>query len=340
MQLHLGPRPLLCATALTCGILLAPAGAAAGGGYSPLGWALLPLGDQLADALLASVGGVADPCAATANVVARGRVRGAQEDFAIAIGNCVNVTDPAAAAECLDDAAESYLEDLEQALEQHGARLALCELLGEGPYDPEIDPDDFVDEVDNPYFPLVPGTTLTYHKLTGEGLEVTVVEVTEEKKEILGIDCTVVHDSESEDGELVEDTLDYFAQDKDGNVWYFGELSLEYEDGEVAGLEGSWIAGEDGAKPGIIMQAAPSVGTTYRQEFFLGEAEDAATVLALDERVSVPYGTFKHCLVTEDFNPLEPGNSEEKSYAPGIGMVLEVDSDDGSRNELVDVTVK
>jgi hypothetical protein len=190
--------------------------------------------------------------------------------------------------------------------------------------------------IDNPFLPLVPGTRRVYEGTTAEGLEGVVVEVTYQTKVILGVTCVEVHDVVTLDGEVIEDTLDWFAQDDDGNVWYFGEDSKEIENGVVVSTEGSWQAGVDDAQAGIAMLAAPAVGITYSQEFYEDEAEDMATVVGLGEDVDVPAGSFAGCLHTEDFTPLEPGNVEDKFYAPGVGTVLEVGAD-GERIELVAV---
>jgi hypothetical protein len=194
-----------------------------------------------------------------------------------------------------------------------------------------------VGPVDNPYFPLPVGRVLTYEADTEDGLEIIVVEVLSDIKVVMGVTCVVVRDTVTLDGELVEDTFDWYAQDIDGNVWYMGEDSTEYENGVPVSKAGSWEAGVDGATAGIIMWGAfPPVGTSYRQEFYEGEAEDVGTILATDEMVDVPWGTFSGCLKTADTTPLEPDVYEEKYYAPGIGAVLEVDDED-VRTELVDV---
>ncbi len=203
-------------------------------------------------------------------------------------------------------------------------------------YDPEIDPADFVLGIDNPFLPLVPGTTFVYQADTDEGLEEIVMIVTDETKEVMGVICMVVRDTETVDGELLEDTFDWFAQDIEGNVWYFGEDSSEYEDGEVISTEGSWEAGVDGAQPGIIMLADPMVGDEYRQEFYCGEAEDDAEVVSLTESVVVPYGSFDNCLQTEETTDLEPDVLEHKFYAEGVGFVLALEED--TRVELISVT--
>jgi hypothetical protein len=193
----------------------------------------------------------------------------------------------------------------------------------EVPYRPQIDPADFVEVIDNPYFPLTPGTTHVYRGVSGGEREVVRVTVTDNTKDILGISATVVRDQVFVDGKLAEDTLDWYAQDRQGNVWYMGEDTKEYEDGKVVSTEGSWEAGVDGAQAGVIMPAQPEIGLTYRQEYYEGEAEDLAKAVALDETVEVPAGFFIGVLVTEDWTPLEPKLLERKYYAPGIGVVFE-----------------
>jgi hypothetical protein len=193
----------------------------------------------------------------------------------------------------------------------------------EEPYAPVIDAARFTSVVDNPYFPLVPGTRWV---LVGSGDvagEVDTIEVLDETRTVMGVECVVVSDIVSIDGDPVEVTKDWYAQDADGNVWYFGEETAEYEGGEVVSTAGAWEAGVDGAQPGIIMPAQPRVGVTYRQEFYAGEAEDVARAIELDATVETPLRTFEDVLVTEDWTPLEPDVREEKSYAPGIGLVFE-----------------
>jgi hypothetical protein len=192
-------------------------------------------------------------------------------------------------------------------------------------YAPNIDPSNFVEEVDNKYFPLEPGTKFVYEGKTEEGAQRTEVTVTHDTKRIIGVECVVRRDKVFVNGELVEDTFDWHAQDKEGTVWYFGEDTKEYKNGKVANTEGSWEAGVDGAKPAIIMQAHPKVGESYRQEYYPGEAMDMAKVLSLDESATVAYGSFDHLLMTKDWNPLEPAAGvSHKYYAPGIGKLQEV----------------
>jgi hypothetical protein len=195
------------------------------------------------------------------------------------------------------------------------------------PYNPSIDPADFGGPIDNPYLPLRPGTTFRYRGVGDDGKtrELNVVRVTRHKKRIMGIDAVVVLDKVYAGGRPEERTFDWYAQDKHGNVWYFGEDTKEYKNGKVANTEGSWEAGVDGAKPAIIMQAHPKVGESYRQEYYPGEAMDMAKVLSLDESATVAYGSFDHLLMTKDWNPLEPAAGvSHKYYAPGIGKLQEV----------------
>lgn len=204
-------------------------------------------------------------------------------------------------------------------------------------YDPMLDAADFSGPIDNPFYPLIPGTTFHYEGETEDGFETNDVIVTHEVKMILGITATVIHDQVFIDGELAEDTFDWYAQDDAGNVWYLGEDSREIENGQVVGTGGSWEAGVDGAKPGIIMQADPQVGQRYYQEFDLGNAEDEAMVLSLSAAAVVPFGEFAGCLETEDFTRLEPGARERKTYCPGTGLILEESVGNGERNELVGI---
>jgi hypothetical protein len=210
-------------------------------------------------------------------------------------------------------------------------------------YAAEIDPSNFVERIDNRYLPFTPGTTSVYEGETEDGTERIEVYVTDKTREVLGVKCTVVRDKAFLEGELIEDTFDWYAQDKDGNVWYFGEDTREYENGKVVSTKGSWEAGVDGAKPGIMMEADPRVGGSYRQEYYEGEAEDVAEVLSLaasglNDSVSVPYGSFDDVLMTKEWNPLEPGVLEYKYYAPGTGLIGEEMIVGGSESiELVDL---
>jgi hypothetical protein len=204
-------------------------------------------------------------------------------------------------------------------------------------YSPSIEPAGYTTAVDNPYFPLPPGARWVYEGQVEDGLERTVVEVTSDTRVVMGVTCVVVRDTVTLDGEVIEDTFDWFAQDADGAVWYFGEETYEYEDGEIVSTEGAWEAGVDGAQPGIVMPARPQVGDSYRQEYYQGEAEDTAEVLSLTESATVPVGTYEDVLMTEDINPLELEVVEHKYYARGVGPILTVQVQGGSdREELVE----
>jgi hypothetical protein len=209
-----------------------------------------------------------------------------------------------------------------------------------GPDDegPDIDPANFVQGITNPYLPLSPGTTFVYEGQSGDETERVVVEVTAQTKVILGVTCVVVRDRVWIDGELEEDTNDWYAQHENGDIWYFGEDSKEIQGGQVVSTEGSWEAGVDGAEPGILIQADPEVGESYQQEYYEGEAEDMAEVVSLDASVSVPAGSYDGCLQTKEWNPLEPGVSEHKYYAPGVGLVKEEAAEGGQGYlELVEI---
>jgi hypothetical protein len=205
---------------------------------------------------------------------------------------------------------------------------------------PTFDPADFTGAaIDNPYFPLEPGTTFVYGGTEEKQPSRDVVTVTHRMKTVLGVACTVVRDRLFLSGKLAETTADWYAQDKDGNVWYLGEDTKELKDGKVVSREGSWQAGVKGAIAGIIMQADPHVGDTYRQEFLKGKAEDRAQVLSLDTSASVPYGSFETAQLVKEWSPLEPNVIDHKYYARGVGLVREV-TVEGPREtgELVQVT--
>jgi hypothetical protein len=207
-------------------------------------------------------------------------------------------------------------------------------------YNPEI-PAAWASAVTNQYYPLTPGTAYQYEGDTPDGVETITIEVLPQTRTINGVVATVVRDRAFLDGELIEDTEDWFAQDADGNVWYLGEDTKEYENGQVVSTEGSWEWGVDGALPGIVMWADPAAhtGEEYRQEFYEGEAEDWGKVTALDEAVTVPYGSFTACIKTEDWSGLEPTVRENKHYCPGIGLTLEEQvAGGGERVELVELT--
>jgi hypothetical protein len=280
-----------------------------------------------------AAGAAKSPCRIIAQDAWQSCRLGARDDYWLARGICTNI----AAAGCADTAGEDQDDTLAECDDQYAARLDVCEEVGQGRYEPAIDPAHFTADVTNPYFPLTPGKVFRYESNAGGHLEVDEVHVTHDVKVIAGVPCRVVHDVATRDGEVIEDTLDWYSQDSQGNVWYFGEESRQYEDGELIDIQGSWKAGRNQAQPGIIMEAHPQAGDAYRQEFALEEAEDLGRVVMLNASVTVPYGSFNPCLVTEDFSSLEPGVIEHKYYASGVGTVLEIDAD-GGRVELVSVT--
>lgn len=187
-----------------------------------------------------------------------------------------------------------------------------------------IDPASYVRTIDNPYFPLQPGTVFFYEGKKDGKVQRDRSVVTSRTKTILGVPCIVVLDTVSLAGKPIERTLDWYAQDRQGNVWYFGEDSRDYEHGKWVASPGSWRAGLNGAEAGIIMESSPRRGDAYRQEFYAGHAEDMAKVLGHARRlVTVPYGTFTRALVTREWTPLEPGIVAKKDYAWGVGLVQE-----------------
>jgi hypothetical protein len=206
-----------------------------------------------------------------------------------------------------------------------------------------LDPADFTTDIDNPYWPMKAGDEWVYrtNDTTGARQDVVTTVTGETKRIANGITARVVHDVVTEDGQQVEVTDDWYAQDKDGNVWYLGERTAEYSQGKVVSRSGSFEAGVDGAQAGVAMPADPRPGLSYRQEYYAGEAEDNAAVVTVgEEQVEVPYGFFDTgVLMTRDLVPIEPRVEELKFYARGIGLVLSVHTDGtGGRSELVSFT--
>lgn len=266
---------------------------------------------------------------------------------------CTDILDDDDRSACLDDLAIDVADKGDECDDVFSARLSLCESISDAAHEPTFGPafvDNFIDPLEigvsepvNPWFPLVTGNRWVY----AGGDESIVVEVTAETKLIDGVTCVVVIDTASADGVVVEITRDWHAQDTDGNVWYCGEISRNFElftgdlpeTPELVDIEGSWKSGRDGAQAGILLPFAPQVGDVIRQEVSYGEAEDVIRIDAVDATETAPAGSCTGtCLMTTDFTPLEPGVEENKFYVSGLGLIVEVDVESGDRVELVEFT--
>jgi len=283
-------------------------------------------------------------CSQTAKVAYNACLNEKQDDYNIAVGKCINVSDRDEREECFKDAKQEYRDAKGECKEQLEARRDVCEDLGEDRYDPELDPGVFSADIDNIYFPLTPGSTFTYRSEDSDGNFQTIVVTVGGTTTIDGFPCRVVTDKvyegEGTAGRLLEDTIDWYSQDGDGNVWYFGESTIAYTYDEYGNPtpdnEGSWKANEDGARPGIIMPADPAgqIDLLYRQEFDLGTAEDLGRVVETD--VQAPGTSYIGCVHTEDSTPMEPDLIEDKYYAPNLGLVLTIEPE--AREELISIT--
>ena len=208
--------------------------------------------------------------------------------------------------------------------------------LPQGTKPAKLDPSNFTTEIDNPYWPMRPGSHWVYRELEDGEAQRVDVTVTDRTKVLGGITARVVHDQVTRKGQVIEDTFDWYAQDSDGNLWYLGEDTKEYENGKLKSTEGSWAYGVDGAQPGVVVPADPKQGMRYREEYYAGHAEDAADVLKVGSQVQVPYGRFKDAVLTRNFSSLEPTVEEMKLYARGVGPVMELLVSGGSgRTELL-----
>ncbi|MEX0664913.1 MAG: hypothetical protein WD598_09110 [Acidimicrobiia bacterium] len=210
---------------------------------------------------------------------------------------------------------------------------------GSEPFD--LDPASFTVEIDNPYWPMEPSTRWTYRETDAEGnvLKVIVTVTSETKKIANGVTARVVRDTVTDNGAVVEDTFDWYAQDTEGNIWYLGEDTAEFEKGKITSRDGSFEAGVDGALAGVAVPADPVDDLRYRQEYYAGEAEDQGEVLSVDEQVEVKAGHYEHVLMTKDTNPIEPKVLEFKLYAPDVGPALAIAvSGSSDREELVKMT--
>lgn len=318
---------------------------------------LLMLGGFL---LAASAQALESGCAASAQSLFLACGYDVDEGYLEALAVCGDTNDTSAAEACIEEVEEERGDDAEECGEVFEARLELCEKLNDAPHQVafgEDYADNFVDPLQigvtiepNPWFPLVQGNIWVYEAsgLDDEGEEVEediVVTVTSAVKLIEGIRCLVVNDTVSEDGEVIEDTDDWFAQDKDGNVWYCGEISENKEtfEGdnpeipELVDLEGSWKSGRDDAKAGMLLPFSPVVGQVIRQEVLYGDAEDVIEVESLTGTESAEAASCTDsCLVTLDYTPLEPGEFENKYYIAGVGLIVETKTGTTERVELVE----
>jgi len=255
--------------------------------------------------------------------------------------NTVNDEDPAAT----EDEAESLRESLASieptagSAGSSGTETAVIDPGDGGDYQPRLDPAEFVDAIDNPYLPLDPGARWVYEGIVDGEHNRIELAVTTERKEILGISAVGVSDTNYVDGALSAETVDWYAQDRDGNVWYLGEDTKEYENGRLKGTEGSWQAGVDGALPGIFMLARPAVGDAYRHVYDPGRAEDLAQVERVGAARAIGAGDYRDVVVIREWTPLEPEIIENKYYAPGVGKIDEVHTAGGEGGtELIEHT--
>ncbi|MCA9322111.1 MAG: hypothetical protein KDB53_15320, partial [Planctomycetes bacterium] len=235
----------------------------------------------------------------------------AQADYWYQVARGLNEA-PIHVTECLDQAHLDYMQRLQLNADQYQARYDALALLGSQAYNPVIEPEFFSAEVTNPYFPLVVGETRVYEKQTLEGLEHHESTVLDKTVWIQGVECRAVRKIEMHAGVVFEETVDWYAQHQNGDVWYFGELSMHYEDGFVTDIDGSWRAGKNGAKAGIVVKAQPVSGMAFRHEYAPGIAEDISIILAVDVVAESSLGTFHDCVEVEETTPMEPMEIERK----------------------------
>jgi hypothetical protein len=327
----------------------------AGPARTPLNLAIAVLlagGMSLGTTDAAAGGGKTDKvCTQTASIAFKACGNDVKDNYLIAQGKCLNVSDAAEKSTCLADAKSTAQDDKSQCKDVRDARVELCGALtmGGGPYDPTIDPANFVPAnqiIGNTYFPLKKGTKWVYENTAGETDTVTV---TDQTTEIQGVPVVAVSDVVQVSGNTTENTIDWYAQDLDGNVWYFGENTMATNpDNMLTSVDGAWETGVEGAKPGIVMPAVFTVGEVYRQEFLLGDAEDIAENLSnTDATASVPtlnnatpmWVCNGDCLKTHEYSPIEPDTSESKFYMSDVGVILTQDDNDPTfREELVEFT--
>jgi hypothetical protein len=303
-------------------------------------------------------------CSATARSLHLACGFDAKDSFLTGIAACVD-DDAGDLDECRIEFDEGLAEEQEECTAVFAARLDVCESLDDEAHDPEFGEDHadkFVDPRQigitiepNPWFPLVEGNRWVYEGTfededDGEVVTETItVTVTDEVKVIEGITCLVITDVAMEDEQVVEATDDWYAQDVDGNVWYCGEISRNFEtfdgddpdEGELVDIEGSWKSGRDNAMAGILFPMEPVVGDVIRQELAWTDAEDIIEILSLEGNESTAVAACNsQCLVTRDFTPLEPGVNENKYFAAGIGLIVETVPDTDDRVELIEFQIQ
>ena len=297
-------------------------------------------------------------CSNTANLQLEACRHEVEDDYLVARAICINVSDGEERAECAGDARADRREERQVCREQRIARGELCDGIGEARYEPDFDPELFDDDFSNltnpnPYFPLGIGNLSVFESED----ETTTIEVLNKTKLIDGVTCIVVNDVVEEDGDLIEDTDDWFGQRKDGTIDYCGETvrDFEYFEGdnprepELVETDGAFKAGRDGDASGTLFPGNPVVGSVYRQEWSANNAEDAAIVISTTYKWAnggelndwVPQGLAElmcddtPCVVTGEFSPIDPGEFERKYFAFGVGKFLEVDVESGEFSELV-----
>lgn len=285
-----------------------------------------------------------------------------RDDYLASIAVCLNKSDDDEQRNCLREGRIAQREANQECRQVFRARKEVCNAVGEAPYDPPFGEEyaaNFVDPLEigksvipNPYFPLVQGNSWIYEgtSINDEGeeeIERIELKVTNKTKLIEGITCVVVNDIVTIGGEIVEDTDDWYAQDTQGNLWYAGEIVLNFEtfegddptEAEITDIGGSWKSGRDGARAGVSVPFAPVVGELIRQEIFWDEAEDVIEVLDVNATETSPAASCNgNCLRTYDFTPLDAEANENKYYAPGIGLIVEIDLNTGDRVELIEFT--
>lgn len=292
----------------------------------------------------------AGPCEKSARLARKACGFDVKDDVYETRAICAHLSKSGERADCLDEVEDERDDATEECDDIFEARMDFCASTGERYYDPAFDKSMFTNTFDNanPYFPLAVGNEWT---LEGDG-ETVIITVLPETKRVGKVNCLVVNDVVSEEGQLIEDTDDWYAQAHNGDIYYCGENAKDYayfkgdkpQVAELVEIDGSFKHGVNRAKAGILMFAAPVVGTSYRQEFALGDAEDGAEVMsttyrhgadpALDKRVPKALADLfcaGDCLVTRDFNLLEPGPDELKYYSPGVGLFLEIGGKDVTR---------